>query len=174
MTLEELAASWDDKAARWRRTAKQQRSACRTGDGAKVRLLEKAQLAEDCARELREVMAESAKRFGSGLRGLNPTLIVVDEIQQDKPALKAKVNRRIGRVSADLESKIKKVECEIAVAGDRLAAELEREARESTVDDDATGILVPVDANPVDLDGCDPALFPVGAPQIRKDDNSAG
>lgn len=145
MTLDELAASWDEKAAHWRRTAKQQRSACRTGDSTKVRLLEKAQLAEDCARELREVMAESAK-----LLGRSPIGVIVDDRaapfrdsagnfklerlrappdnHQDTPVIKAK--RRIGAASTDPTAKIEAFNADI----ERAATLVDSEARDSTVD----------------------------------------
>lgn len=60
MTLEELAAKWEASAQHQRRTAKQQRTACREGNSAKVRLLALAVQAEEHARELRTAAAGKA------------------------------------------------------------------------------------------------------------------
>lgn len=135
MTLDELAASWDEKAAHWRRTAKQQRSACRTGDSTKVRLLEKAQLAEDCATELRAAIAKATNLFGGALRGNTPHLVIVDDIQQDTPNLKARAKARTQALAAGARSMAESADDALGkMQFQQLAEELDREARESTVD----------------------------------------
>jgi hypothetical protein len=81
--FEILIKSWEDKAKHWRSVAKQQRSECR--GQTKMRLLEKAQVAEDCANELKALVASNAlaghyQSGGGELRGKNPTHALLDDI----------------------------------------------------------------------------------------------